>query len=208
MHRATVIGRCEPTTGIVSFEALIEQVMSQQPYGSARRVFCVVDNGSSHRGLAAAKRMIQRWPNCVLVHTPVHAPWLNQIESFSIIQRKSSPPNDFADLTQIQDRLAAFEQRYNATANPFDWKFTADDLNDLLTRIDQHDPLVHPVDVARTRAATRGLASMCLRQRRRASPLLPYDTCSRKQQRDDDPVVRPARCGSTRETDHSVTGRG
>jgi len=145
VHRAKVIGRCEPTTGIVPFEALVEQVMSQQPYASAKRIFWIVDNGSSHRGQAAIQRMIQRWPNCVLVHTPVHASWLNQIEIFfSIIQRKVVSPNDFTDLTEIQDRLAAFEQRYNLTANPFNWKFTADDLNDLLARIDQHEQAATP----------------------------------------------------------------
>jgi len=79
VHRGQVFGRCEPTTGIAPFEALVEQVMSQEPYALAKRVFWVVDNGSSHRGKAAIKRMAARWPNCVLVHTPVHASWLNQI---------------------------------------------------------------------------------------------------------------------------------
>ena len=53
VHRAHVIGRCAPTTGITPFMALVEQVMTQEPYASARRVFWVVDNGSSHRGDAA-----------------------------------------------------------------------------------------------------------------------------------------------------------
>jgi hypothetical protein len=140
VHRGQVFGRCEPTTGIAPFEALVEQVMSQQPYACARRVFWIVDNGSSHRGQASIDRMAARWPNCVLVHTPVHASWVNQIEIyFSVVQRKVVTPNDFTDLAQIQDRLAAFQQRYNATATPFAWKFTTDDLNDLLTRIDAHE---------------------------------------------------------------------
>ncbi len=140
VHRGTVIGRCAPTTGIEQFEALVEQVMSCQPYASAKRVFWVVDNGSSHRGQAAIDRMAGRWPNCVLIHTPVHASWLNQVEIFfSVVQRKVVSPNDFTDLTQVEQRLAAFEQRYNTTATPFDWKFTADDLEDLLARLDQHE---------------------------------------------------------------------
>lgn len=154
VHRAHVIGRCEPTTGIVPFEALVDEVMSQQPYASAKRVFWVVDNGSSHRGQAAVERMATRWPNCVLVHTPVHASWLNQVEIFfSIVQRKVVSPNDFTDLAEVQARLAAFEQRYNATATAFDWKFTAVDLNDLIARIDQHDHADH-VDQAATSTAT------------------------------------------------------
>ena len=140
VHRARLIGRCEPSTGIKPFEALVEQVMSQEPYASAKRVFWVVDNGSSHRGQAAVDRMAARWPTCVLVHTPVHASWLNQVEVvFSVVQRKVVSPNNFRDLAEIEARLSAFEIRYNATASPFDWKFTATDLNDLLARIDAHE---------------------------------------------------------------------
>jgi transposase len=140
VHRAHLMGRCEPSTGIKPFEALVEQVMTQQPYASARRVFWVVDNGSSHRGRASVERMAKRWPNCVLVHTPVHASWLNQVEIvFSIVQRKVVSPNDFHDLTEIENRLRDFELRYNDTASPFDWKFTTTDLNNLLARIDDHE---------------------------------------------------------------------
>ena len=59
--------------------ALVEQVMTQEPYASAKRVFWIVDNGSSHRGKAAIDRLARRFPNAVMVHTPVHASWLNQV---------------------------------------------------------------------------------------------------------------------------------
>src|SRR3954470_9237586 len=73
--------------------------MRQQPYRSARRVFWIVDNGSSHPGQRAAARLRAKWPNIILVHTPVHASRLNQIEVyFSIVQRKLLTPNDFANL--------------------------------------------------------------------------------------------------------------
>ena len=140
VHRAHLMGGCEPSTGITPFEALVQQVMTQQPYASAKRVFWIVDNGSSHRGQASVERLAARWPTCVLVHTPVHASWLNQVEVvFSVVQRKVVSPNDFHDLAQIQTRLNAFEIRYNSSASPFDWKFTANDLNDLLARIDEHE---------------------------------------------------------------------
>ena len=58
---------------------------------------------------------------------------------FSILQRKVVSPNDFTDLTEVEHRLAEFEKRYNATAIPFDWKFTRNDLHDLLDRINQHE---------------------------------------------------------------------
>lgn len=141
VHRAWVFGSCAPSTGIVPFMALVEQVMTQEPYASAKRVFWVVDNGSSHRGQAAVDRLARRFPNAVMVHTPVHASWLNQVEvHFSVVQRKVVSPNDFTDLAEVGYRLADFEERYNATARPFRWTFTRDDLHDLLARISYHEP--------------------------------------------------------------------
>ncbi len=134
-----MFGRCEETTGIVPFMALVTQVMSQEPYATAKRVFWIVDNGSSHRGKKAADRLTTAFSNAVMVHTPVHASWLNQVEIyFSVVQRKVVQPNDFTDLTHVRDRLRDFENRYNATAQPFQWKFTTTDLDDLLARLDRH----------------------------------------------------------------------
>jgi transposase len=139
VHRGQVAGRCEDTTGIAPFARLVEQVMTAEPYASANRVFWIVDNGSSHRGAAAAGRMASTWPNAQLIHLPAHASWLDQAEIyFSVVQRKVLTPNDFANLDQIRDRLTAFEARYNAIARPFTWKFTRTDLSDLLRRIDTH----------------------------------------------------------------------
>jgi transposase len=140
VHQARVSGRCAATTGIVPFMALVEQVMMTEPYMSAKRVFWVVDNGSSHRGQAAIDRLAARFPNAVMVHTPVHASWLNQVEVFfSVVQRKVVSPNDFANLDEVEQRLADFEARYNATARPFQWKFTRQDLHALLARIAEHE---------------------------------------------------------------------
>ena len=145
VHHARVTGRCEPTTGIKPFTALVNQVMATKPYTSARRVFWVVDNGASHRNWAAAARLNDAWPNAQMVHLPVHASWLNQIEIyFSVIQRKLLVPDDFADLGTLARQILAFEDRYNAAATPFDWKFTRTDLNQLLNRLARHDPAAPP----------------------------------------------------------------
>jgi transposase len=137
VHRACLMGRVEPTTGIAPFTALVNQVMSTEPYASARRVFWVADNGSSHRGQASIDRMAAAWPNAVLVHLPIHASWLNQVEIvFSVIQRKVIKPSDIGDADALAARLLAFQDRYNTTARPFDWKFTRAGLHDLCRRID------------------------------------------------------------------------
>ena len=97
-------------TGIDSFGRLVDQVMRSEPYRSASRVFWVVDNGSSHRGQTAIRRLRKAYRKAVLVHTPVHASWLNQVEIyFSIIQRKVLTPNDFASLEEVEQRLRLYE---------------------------------------------------------------------------------------------------
>lgn len=136
VHRATLVGRCEPHSGIAAFDALVGQVMSKPPYAAARRVFWIVDNGSSHRGATAVARLTARWPSLVLVHLPIHASWLNQIEIvFSILQRKVLTPNAFDSLFEVEDAILAFEEHYQAVAKPFDWKYTRADLARLLERL-------------------------------------------------------------------------
>ncbi|MEU1600242.1 hypothetical protein ABZ468_47710 [Streptomyces sp. NPDC005708] len=54
------------------------------------------------------------------------------------MQRKVASPNDFTDLNEVENRLRPFEDRYNATAQPFQWKFTTPDLDDLLARLGRH----------------------------------------------------------------------
>jgi hypothetical protein len=80
-----------------------------------------------------------------MVHTPIHASWLNQVEIiFSVVQRKVVSPNDFTNLYRIRQRLAAFEQRYNTNARPYKWRFTTTDLDDLLARIERHERTQNP----------------------------------------------------------------
>jgi hypothetical protein len=136
VFRAKLFGRCEKKTGIVPFERLVSQVMTQSPYNEARRVFWIMDNGSSHRGDACVKRLTEKYPRVVPVHSPVHASWLNQIEIyFSILQRKVLTPNDFPSLGAVSERLFAFERHYETIAKPFEWKFTRHDLSRLLDRM-------------------------------------------------------------------------
>lgn len=140
VHHARVIGTIAPKTGIAPFTELVATVMTTEPYASARRVFWIVDNGSSHAGRASVDRMTTAWPQATLVHLPVHASWLNQVEIyFSVLQRKAITPVDFADLDALAERILAFQDRYNQTATPFDWTFTQHDLRALLDRIGPHE---------------------------------------------------------------------
>jgi transposase len=96
--------------------------------------------GSSHAGQASIDRMKQEWPTAELVHLPIHASWINQVEIyFSILQRKAIATGDFASLDHLAARILAFQDRYNTTAKPFDWRYSRNDLNNYLARLHRHD---------------------------------------------------------------------
>jgi hypothetical protein len=142
VQRGIVMGRCEPATGIAPFGRLVADVMERAPYCAAERVFWVVDNGSSHRGQAAVDRLTAAYANLILVHTPVHASWLNQVEIyFSIIQRKVLTPNDFTNLAEVEARLLLYEALANQHPHPFAWRFTRAKLEALLQRLAIHESL-------------------------------------------------------------------
>ena len=136
-RRAKLFDRCAAKDGIVPFDALVNQFMSQHPYKQAQRVFVIVDNGSAHRGKRSIDRLQGTYKNLILVHTPVHASWLNQAEIyFSIVQRKVLAPNDFPDLDTLEHQLLAFGRRYEQIAAPFQSKFTRADLDRLAQRLE------------------------------------------------------------------------
>ena len=140
VYRAKIFGRCEAKSGIEPFDRLVDQVMSQAPYNTAKRVFWIVDNGSSHRGQPFVERLQKKWPNAIAVHLPVHASWLNQIEIyFAIVQRKVLTPNDFpSGLGMVEKRLLDFQFRYQEIAHPFKWKFNRQDLKERIKLISDH----------------------------------------------------------------------
>ena len=139
VRRGMIMGRCERKTGIKPFGLLVDQVLEQETYKDATRLFFIVDNGSSHRGKSSVERMRQYDRRIVLVHTPIHASWLNQVEIyFSIIQRKVLTPNDFATLEAVRVRLRLYEELSNRTPRPFAWKFTRHDMLEWLKRASPH----------------------------------------------------------------------
>jgi hypothetical protein len=137
VRRGCVIGRCEPSTGLDPLGRLVTQVMAQEPYRSAARVLWVVANGSSHRGQAAVRRLMQAYANAILGHTPVPASWLNPVEIYlSLVQRKVLTPNDFARWVEVDQRLRLYEELCNQRPRPFQWKFTREKLLHFLDRLE------------------------------------------------------------------------
>jgi DDE superfamily endonuclease len=144
IQEGLVRGRCEAHTGIEPFGRLVAQVMERPEYRDAPRVFWVVDNGSSHRGEAARLRWLQAYPNAILVHTPVHASWLNQVEIyFSLVQRKVLTPNNFANWAEVETRLRLYEELTNRHPRPFDWRFDRRKLGEFLRRMEAKKQLAN-----------------------------------------------------------------
>ncbi len=46
-------------------------------------------------------------------------------------------PNDFASLAELEERLLRFQERYEEMAQPFQWKFTRQDLTALLAKLER-----------------------------------------------------------------------
>ena len=85
-----------------------------------------------------ARSRDSRLPKVVLLHTPVHASWLNQVEIyFSIVQGKVLTPNDFDSLDQLAECLARFEDYFNQYPCPFMWTFDRERLHRLLDRLNK-----------------------------------------------------------------------
>jgi len=105
VQQGRVLGRCEARTGIASFGRRVRQVREAPEYRTPcgrgdvrRRVFWVVDHGSSHRGSAAGPRMSGAYPNAILVHVPENASGLNQVAVYgSMLPRTVLTPNDVDD---------------------------------------------------------------------------------------------------------------
>ena len=87
--------------------------------------------------------MAKAYANLIVVHNPVHASWLNQVEIyFSIVQRKVLTPNDFASLEDVEQRLRLYEELSNRQPRPFEWKFTRAKLVEFLKRLEAHGVII------------------------------------------------------------------
>ena len=141
VFRGQIFGRVAPNTCIATFNQLVDLVMIQEPYQSSARTFWIVDGGCAHHPNTFPARLQGMYPNAVAVSLPTHSSWLNQIEIyFSIVQRKVLTPMDVADEGTLTNRLLGFQDYYQETAKPFNWKFTAADLKKRLDALKDFRP--------------------------------------------------------------------
>jgi hypothetical protein len=129
--------RGEPSPGIEPLDRLVTPVMEHAPYRSAERGFWVVDNGASPRGQAAVQRVLQAYPQALLVHTPLQASGLNQGEIyFSLGPRTVLTPNAFASWTEGEPRLRLDEDLWNPRLRPCQGNVTREKLLQFLDRLE------------------------------------------------------------------------
>jgi transposase len=141
VFRGQIFGRVAPKTCIVTFNQLVDMVMSQEPYRSSTRTFWLVDGGCAHHPNTFPARLKAMYPNAVAVSLPTHSSWLNQIEIyFSIVQRKALTPMEVTDKESLTQRLMNFQDYYQETAKPFGWNFTSEDLKKRLDTLQDFVP--------------------------------------------------------------------
>jgi len=141
VFRAKVFGRVAPTASIATFNELVDLVMTQPPYQDSARTFWIVDGGPPHHPSTFPARLQGMYPNAVAVFLPTHSSWLSQIEIYlSIVQRKVLTPMDVANDVVLTERLLNFQDYYEERAQPFSWKFTADDLKKRLDALKDYVP--------------------------------------------------------------------
>ncbi len=132
---AQVIGHCAETTGIAPFTELVEKVKTSNPNASARRVFWIVDNGSSHRGWTAAARLSDAFPNARMIHPPVHASWLNHRDLLLRRPTQTTHPGRLRRPRQPRRKDQRVRASVQQRSTPLDWRFGRADLHRLIERI-------------------------------------------------------------------------
>ena len=123
-----------------SFRKFVGEVMGQEDYAQAPRVFWVVDNGSAHHPKSFGPWLRSTYPNAHVLHTPVHASWVDQEEIvLSILTKKALTPRDFRSKEEAKERIRRFLARRNRHRRPFRWRYTRKDLSEDLKRWEEED---------------------------------------------------------------------
>lgn len=126
--------------GIAPFRALLEDVVQQEPYRHAQRLFFVVDNGGSHSRQKFQSRLDEwfpqpEYPQMIAVHLPKHASWLNQVELFfSLVGRKALRYFECQHRETMAAHLDRFIAVHNENPQPFHWRFTKEALAERMKR--------------------------------------------------------------------------
>ena len=99
---------------------MLEEIDRTTP-ASVTVLHLVCDNVSTHHG-KRVRTWLEHHPRFQMHFTPVHCSWMNQVEQwFSLLQRKRLVAPNFADLTDLEDKIMHFIADWNREAHPFKW---------------------------------------------------------------------------------------
>ena len=111
---------------------LLDEIDRQTEPGLAIHVIC--DNLSAHKA-----PVVHRWllahPRVQLHFTPSYCSWISQVERwFAELQRRCLDRGVFCSLGELTAALEDWIKIWNATARPFKWTKTADQIIDRICR--------------------------------------------------------------------------
>ena len=127
-----VIGKLSAQHRAVDFRDFLDEIDRQVEPGLDIHVIC--DNLSAHKAPVVQKQLLAH-PRVQLHFTPTYSSWISQVERwFAELQRRCLDRGVFCSLEQLTTALEEWIELWNATARPFKWTKTADQIIDRICR--------------------------------------------------------------------------
>jgi len=127
-----VIGKLSAQHRAVDFRDFLDEIDRQVEPGLEIHVIC--DNLSAHKA-PAVKKWLLAHPRVQLHFTPTYSSWISQVERwFAELQRRCLDRGVFCSLDELTTALEDWIAIWNATARPFKWTKTADQIIDRICR--------------------------------------------------------------------------
>ena len=127
-----VIGKLSAQHRAVDFRDFLDEIDCQTEPSLAIHVIC--DNLSAHKAPAVHKWLLAH-PRVQLHFTPTYSSWISQVERwFAELQRRCLDRGVFCSLDELTTALEDWITIWNATARPFKWTKTADQIIDRICR--------------------------------------------------------------------------
>ena len=127
-----VIGQLSAQHRAVDFRDFLDQLDRQTDPGLAIHVIC--DNLSAHKAPVVHKWLLAH-PRVQLHFTPTYSSWISQVERwFAELQRRCLDRGVFCSLDELTTALEDWIKIWNASARPFKWTKTADQIIDRICR--------------------------------------------------------------------------
>jgi transposase len=127
-----VIGKLSAQHRAVDVRDFLDEIDRQVEPGLDIHVIC--DNLSAHKAPVVQKQLLAH-PRVQLHFTPTCSSWISQVERwFAELQRRCLDRGVFCSLDELTTALEEWIELWNATARPFKWTKTADQIIDRICR--------------------------------------------------------------------------